>query len=244
MTRHRERQGAAPPGSDPRRPRPPKPSRPARAAAAEARAPDRPREKRDPDVARIYGFHSVEAALKASRRDLIRLYATAAAAERLKAEISARGVETRILSLEEVARARAPRRRPSGGGARSSPAGADRRLRTAAPRPRRRARPDHRPAQRRGDPAHRRGLRGRRPRHHRAPFARFFRRARQVGLGRPRACADLHGDQSRPGARRDGRHRLSPGRPRFRKRPRRSRRSRSPVRSRWCSARRTRGCGA
>ena len=104
MTRHRERQGAAPPGSDPRRPRPPKPSRPARAAAAEARAPDRPREKRDPDVARIYGFHSVEAALKASRRDLIRLYATAAAAERLKAEISARGVETRILSLEEVAR--------------------------------------------------------------------------------------------------------------------------------------------
>ncbi len=104
MTRHRERQGAEPPGSDPRRPRPPRPSRPARAAASEARAPDRPREKRDRDVARIYGFHSVEAALKASRRDLIRLYATAAAAERLKAEISARGVETRILSLEEVAR--------------------------------------------------------------------------------------------------------------------------------------------
>ena len=70
MTRNRERQGAAPPGSDPRRPRPPKPSRPARAAASEARAPDGPREKREPDVARIYGFHSVEAALKASRREL------------------------------------------------------------------------------------------------------------------------------------------------------------------------------
>jgi 23S rRNA (guanosine2251-2'-O)-methyltransferase len=59
-------------------------------------------------VARIYGFHSVEAALKAPRRELIRLYATAAAAKRLKGEIDARGVETRILSLEEVA-ARAPR---------------------------------------------------------------------------------------------------------------------------------------
>lgn len=109
MTRNRERRGAAPPsGSDPHRVRPPKPSRSAPAAAAEARASDRPREKRDPDVARIYGFHSVAAALKAPRRELIRLYATAAAAERLKAEIGARGVEMRILSLEEIAH-RAPR---------------------------------------------------------------------------------------------------------------------------------------
>jgi 23S rRNA (guanosine2251-2'-O)-methyltransferase len=110
MTRQRERRGVAPlPGSDPRRARPPKPKRPALAATPEVlRTPDRPHGKRDPDVARIYGFHSVEAALKAPRRDLIRLYATAAAAERLKAEIGARGVETRILSLEEVAQ-RAPR---------------------------------------------------------------------------------------------------------------------------------------
>ena len=57
---------------------------------------------------RIYGFHSVEAALKAPRRELVRLYATPAAAERLKPEIAARGVETRVMSLEEVA-ARAPR---------------------------------------------------------------------------------------------------------------------------------------
>ncbi len=101
MTRHRERRGPAPPAaSDPRRAGPPKPSRAAAKAPPEARA----REKRDPDVARIYGFHSVEAALKAPRRDLIRLYATAAAAERLKAEVGARRVEMRILSLEEVAR--------------------------------------------------------------------------------------------------------------------------------------------
>jgi 23S rRNA (guanosine2251-2'-O)-methyltransferase len=50
----------------------------------------------------------VEAALKAPRRELIRLYATAAAAERLKSEIDIRGVETRILNLEEIG-ARAPR---------------------------------------------------------------------------------------------------------------------------------------
>ena len=63
----------------------------------------RPRERRSSEVTLIYGFHSVEAALKASRRQLIRLYTTAAAAERLKPEIGARGVETRILSPEEVA---------------------------------------------------------------------------------------------------------------------------------------------
>ena len=50
----------------------------------------------------------MEAALKAPRRALVRLYATAAAAERLKPDIAARGVETRILTVEEIA-ARAPR---------------------------------------------------------------------------------------------------------------------------------------
>ncbi|MGA8446282.1 MAG: RNA methyltransferase, partial [Roseiarcus sp.] len=48
------------------------------------------------------------AALKAPRRELIRLYATPAAAERLSADIAARGLETRIMSLEEIS-ARAPR---------------------------------------------------------------------------------------------------------------------------------------
>jgi 23S rRNA (guanosine2251-2'-O)-methyltransferase len=66
--------------------------------------------RRDPhsDVAQIYGFHSVSAALRAPRRKLIRLYATQAAAERLAADIGARGVETIILSNEDIA-VRAPR---------------------------------------------------------------------------------------------------------------------------------------
>jgi 23S rRNA (guanosine2251-2'-O)-methyltransferase len=66
------------------------------------------REARDGDIVRLYGFHSVAAALRAPRRELVRLYATPAAAERLKAEIAARGVDTRILAAEEIS-ARAPR---------------------------------------------------------------------------------------------------------------------------------------
>lgn len=65
-------------------------------------------ERRRSDVALIYGFHSVEAALRSPRRELIRLYATAAAAERLRGEIEARGVDTQILSLEDIS-FRAPR---------------------------------------------------------------------------------------------------------------------------------------
>jgi 23S rRNA (guanosine2251-2'-O)-methyltransferase len=57
----------------------------------------------DPGFVRIYGFHAVIAALRAPRRGLIRLYATAAAADRLAPEIAARGVETRIVSAEEIA---------------------------------------------------------------------------------------------------------------------------------------------
>ncbi len=73
-----------------------------------AGARDRSSERREAKVSLIYGFHSVGAALKAPRRELIRLYATAAAAGRLDAEIAARGLETRILSPEEIS-ARAPR---------------------------------------------------------------------------------------------------------------------------------------
>jgi 23S rRNA (guanosine2251-2'-O)-methyltransferase len=68
----------------------------------------RPREEPAGESVRIYGFHAVEAALKAPRRELVRLYATEAAARRLKAEIDARGVETRVVSLEDID-ARAPR---------------------------------------------------------------------------------------------------------------------------------------
>jgi 23S rRNA (guanosine2251-2'-O)-methyltransferase len=111
MTRNSRRRAAAsfpakredchPAGSaKPARVAPPLHNEPARREGA--------RERRDPEVVRIYGFHSVAAALKAPRRELIRLYATAAAAERLKPEIGARGVETRIMSVEEIA-ARTPR---------------------------------------------------------------------------------------------------------------------------------------
>ena len=83
------------------------PPRPSTAAEGEVRR-KQPRDKGEGDVVKIYGFHSVVAALKAPRRELVRLYATAAATERLKGEIDARGVETRVMSLEQIA-ARAPR---------------------------------------------------------------------------------------------------------------------------------------
>ena len=57
---------------------------------------------------RIYGFHAVSAALRAPRRELVRLYATEAAAERLAQEIAARGVETKVVAAEDIA-ARTPR---------------------------------------------------------------------------------------------------------------------------------------
>ncbi len=65
-------------------------------------------EHRGGEITRLYGFHAVSAALKASRRRLVRLYATPAAAERLDADIARRGVETRVVSAEEIA-ARLPR---------------------------------------------------------------------------------------------------------------------------------------
>src|SRR6202042_220427 len=112
MTRKRDRR-PSPPSSRSREP-PPGVGRRARTQAAEpgqapARSPrDRPSERSEAKVSLIYGFHSVAAALKAPRRELIRLYATAAAAERLSGEIAARGLETRIMRPEEIS-ARAPR---------------------------------------------------------------------------------------------------------------------------------------
>jgi 23S rRNA (guanosine2251-2'-O)-methyltransferase len=77
-------------------------------ALAKSEAKPGPRHGGPADFVRIYGFHSVSAALKAPRRELVRLYATPAAAERLAAEIAARGVETRVASTEEIAQ-RVPR---------------------------------------------------------------------------------------------------------------------------------------
>jgi 23S rRNA (guanosine2251-2'-O)-methyltransferase len=112
MTRRRDRR-SSPPSFGPR-PSPPaarlksEPGAEAKRAPAPPRPYDRPGERREAKVSLIYGFHSVAAALKAPRRELIRLYATAAAAARLGAEIAARGLETRIMTPEEIS-ARAPR---------------------------------------------------------------------------------------------------------------------------------------
>jgi 23S rRNA (guanosine2251-2'-O)-methyltransferase len=84
----------------------------ARAPVSRPEARPRQNEHREPrgggDVARLYGFHPVSAALRAPRRKLIRLYATSAAAERLAMDIAARAVETKIVSGEEIAQ-RLPR---------------------------------------------------------------------------------------------------------------------------------------
>src|SRR5271170_4933233 len=112
MTRNRDRRSKPPSGRP--RPLPGAPSALTRRAVVEPPPPmrpphpDRADERREAKVSRIYGFHSVVAALKAPRRELIRLYATPVAAERLSVEIAARGLETRIMSLEEIS-ARAPR---------------------------------------------------------------------------------------------------------------------------------------
>ncbi len=93
--------------------RAPEPARAARSAvktpAREARsAPRREARVGGGDFVRIYGFHAVSAALRAPRRELIRLYATEAAAERLARDIAARRVETKIVAAEDIA-ARVPR---------------------------------------------------------------------------------------------------------------------------------------
>ncbi len=113
MTRKRDRRPSPP--SFGQRNSPPAAAGPRKGQGAEAKpalarpAPrDRSGERREAKVSFIYGFHSVGAALRAPRRELIRLYATAAAAERLGAEIALRGLEIRVMSAEEIS-ARAPR---------------------------------------------------------------------------------------------------------------------------------------
>jgi 23S rRNA (guanosine2251-2'-O)-methyltransferase len=56
----------------------------------------------DPNLALIYGFHSVREALRAGRRKLVRLHATAEAAHRLAAETAARHVPVNLVSAQEL----------------------------------------------------------------------------------------------------------------------------------------------
>jgi 23S rRNA (guanosine2251-2'-O)-methyltransferase len=56
----------------------------------------------DPNLALIYGFHPVREALRAGRRKLLRLHATAEAAARLGAEIAAARVRVNLVSTQDL----------------------------------------------------------------------------------------------------------------------------------------------
>ena len=56
------------------------------------------------NMALIYGYHAVRAALISTRREILRLYATEAAAEKLRPDLAARGVEAHIVEAEAIAR--------------------------------------------------------------------------------------------------------------------------------------------
>lgn len=56
------------------------------------------------DRSLIWGYHSVREALRSSRREAIRLYATAAAAERLAEEIAGKGLVASIVEPDDIAR--------------------------------------------------------------------------------------------------------------------------------------------
>ncbi len=63
---------------------------------------DRRPEERNPDIVRLWGFHPVREALRSKHREVLRLWATAEAASRLQSEISARGIEARLTTLEDL----------------------------------------------------------------------------------------------------------------------------------------------
>jgi 23S rRNA (guanosine2251-2'-O)-methyltransferase len=68
--------------------------RPRRGGRSEHRTPS--------DVAQIWGYHPVREALRSSRREILRLWATAEAASRLASEITARGIEPQIVGLDDI----------------------------------------------------------------------------------------------------------------------------------------------
>ena len=95
---------------------------------------ERPGERREAEVSRIYGFHSVVAALKAPRRELIRLYASPRRRNGFSPGRRARD-RARIMTSRRSP-PRAARGGSSGRAARGAAACADRRLRIAGERPR------------------------------------------------------------------------------------------------------------
>ena len=60
------------------------------------------RHRSPPDVVQIWGYHPVREALRSPRRDILRLWATADAAERVADEIAARDVKPTIVTLDEI----------------------------------------------------------------------------------------------------------------------------------------------
>jgi 23S rRNA (guanosine2251-2'-O)-methyltransferase len=59
---------------------------------------------RDPDRLQLWGYHPVREALRSKHRQVLRLYATAPAAERLAAEITAKGLRPEIVEPEDLSR--------------------------------------------------------------------------------------------------------------------------------------------
>lgn len=80
------------------------PRRPSLVPAQRGPRPPRPYAAVSPDVAVIYGFHAVREALRSAARKKLRLFATAAMAEKLAAEIAASGLAPEIVALEEISR--------------------------------------------------------------------------------------------------------------------------------------------
>jgi 23S rRNA (guanosine2251-2'-O)-methyltransferase len=96
-----QRAGAPGTREEPRRPPAPNQPRP-RHNAPRQNGRERPQKRFAPDIDLIWGFHSVREALRAKRRKFVRLWASAAAAEKLAPEIAESGAELRLASGEEI----------------------------------------------------------------------------------------------------------------------------------------------
>ena len=197
----------------------------------------------DDDVAILYGWHTVKAALEnpaRQRPQAARHRKCRPPADRGKRD-ACDGARDRAAG--RYRRAAFGRRGASGALSRSrSPAlAADRRDRAAGRGAG--ARPDHRPAQRRRDLPLGRRVRRVGHRDHRASQPRGHRRAGEIRLRRARARAADHGAE--PVARIGGAQgaRLLRGGARFQRRQRPRRRWRCASRSLWCSAPKAGACG-